>query len=57
MTFDERNGISEQLQIEKILQEKYKEYAHLTTSQELKKTCEKISSQHKNHYNQLQALL
>lgn len=57
MTNKELDAIASQLELEDTLTKRYTVYTAECQNQEIKKLCEKISSQHKNNFESLIELL
>lgn len=53
----ELEAIKEQLNLEKMLSERFKEYAIKSKDPELSQKCQQISAEHKNHYDSLKTCL
>lgn len=53
LTTTELKGIEDELNAEKLLILKYKNYAQMTADPTVRGLCEQIAAQHKNHYDTL----
>ncbi len=53
LTTEELKGLSETLGAEKVLIQKYKNYAKMTADPTIRAMCEQLAGQHMNHYDTL----
>ena len=53
LTAKELSAISDQLNVEKTLINKYKMYAQQTSDTQIKTKCEQIATRHQTHYDKL----
>lgn len=57
MTKVELEAIKEQLNLEKMLTKRFREYALMSKDPKLSEKCQQIAGEHKNHYDSLKKCL